>query len=299
MNDDLRSAFRWHRQAMAKRRMAGASPSLQPAVRALELAREDVAAGKRRYPSPLKPYPVATPQHDESATVASYRVERRWYVDVDRVHLRLVGKVEPDSSRFTTRDGLGWYTYPDGFSSKDGSGLCWGVVYQLSGKDGRPRYVPGYVMGGSDDDNPVLDFSDIRVGDRSEFSINPNDDPAARDAAATADSMARIAAEKECEYQEAWQAGARYADLGEQLAANRSAVLSTIRAMKGACATLRDLPEVLRTRLARSIESDLETRSELQSERRKLWAEVEHLRNSHWRSHLWSAFADGAGIAAH
>ena len=74
--------------------------------------------------------------------------------------LRYVGRVVPDSNEFDRRDDCGWHTDPDGMTFKDGSGLCFGVVYQLSGKRGNARFVGGYEFGGVDG-GPSIDFSKV------------------------------------------------------------------------------------------------------------------------------------------
>ncbi len=74
----------------------------------------------------------------------------------------------------------GWYTDPDSCTSRDGSGLCWGVVAYL----GHGRWLAGYVLGGTDCGGYHLD----RIYD-SEL-----------EAARAADEIARIVAEHEMEY---------------------------------------------------------------------------------------------------
>jgi hypothetical protein len=76
----------------------------------------------------------------------------------------------------------GWYTDPDGITSRDGDGLCWGVVAYL----GHGRYLAGYVLGGTDCGGFHLDaFYDSE-----------------REAADAADSIAENVAETERDYQQ-------------------------------------------------------------------------------------------------
>jgi hypothetical protein len=70
-----------------------------------------------------------------------------------------------------------------------------GVVYQLPGKDGAARYVAGYHYNGADDEGATLFFDTV-------YSEHGDDDKAKREAARTADEHARVAADKECDYQE-------------------------------------------------------------------------------------------------
>jgi len=241
ISPELLSAFRWHRQQRTGSFIAALRKPV-PAASALELARADVAAGKKRYPAE-RIYAPATRQ--ESGLT---------FVEVNRAGFRLVGNVEPEKAQFhNSRTGeLGWFTDPFGMSARDGTGLCWGVVYQLPGRDGKPRFVAGYVMGGMDDENPTLDLRDVRAGDYGDnWGRDPRDFDAARDMARIADSMAQRAAEEEREYQSAWQAGSLYSSLGEEVAAERADVLKLLqerKAAKGAadpsayptiCATIR------------------------------------------------------------
>ena len=79
-------------------------------------------------------------------------------------------------------DHTGWYTDPDGITSRDGDGLCWGVVAYV----GHGRYLAGYVLGGTDCGGFHLDaFYDSE-----------------REAARVADSIAEQVAEKERDYRQ-------------------------------------------------------------------------------------------------
>jgi hypothetical protein len=78
----------------------------------------------------------------------------------------------------------GWYTDPDGTSSKDGTGLCWGMIASLS----HGRFLAGYEMGGSNARTYFLEVHDTE-----------------RDACLAADEHARVIAEQERDYQQRWQ----------------------------------------------------------------------------------------------
>ena len=79
--------------------------------------------------------------------------------------LREVGDVRPDCGG---RNGVfqsggrpvGFYCNPWAESFKDGSGLAWGVVYQLPARRGVSRFVAGYQFGGVDG-GPSLDFGTV------------------------------------------------------------------------------------------------------------------------------------------
>lgn len=222
----LVQSYRWHRL----RNRAWFSPHGPvrgpiDAVTALRNAREDVEAGKRRYPS-------------ESGSAVSWQEnenprssERLAYVESpEKAGLRFVGRVMADcggrNGIWDTRDDSGWFTDPHGDGFKDGTGLCYGVVYQLPGKDGKSRFVAGYQFGGCDG-GPMIDFGTVfeepsaelvisKYGNYWSWQDNPREMDAALTAARSADSMAKSAAEEEREYQTAWQAGSMYAQTKEE-----------------------------------------------------------------------------------
>ena len=137
--------------------------------------------------------------------------------------------VTPVDSIFIGHSG-GYYDNPHGESSRDGSGLVWGVVAQLPGKGGKARFVAGYRYGSTDGNGATFDLGDIFTAEGEEH------ESAQRDAAYTADSMAQHAAETEQEYQAAWGAGSLWADLGEQVKTARTnclAILAERKAFKG------------------------------------------------------------------
>lgn len=148
--------------------------------------------------------------------------------------LRFAGRVVPDSGRdwMDTRDSCGWHTDPFGDVFKDGSGLCFGVVYQLPGRDGLARFVAGYQFGGVDG-GPTLDLTTVyTVKDETE------QEAAAyySGATAAADSLAKAAGEKEREYQTAWQAGSQYEQAKQEAQDARRECLDVLaerRAVKG------------------------------------------------------------------
>ena len=114
----------------------------------------------------------------------------------------------------------GWYTNPFGEASKDGSGLCHGVVARLAG-GGPARFVAGYRMGDHDDDDAgTFAMRALYVATSSdELDI----EQAGQDAARVADELAHMVAELESEYQAAWQAGQEYSQEGETIATARAA----------------------------------------------------------------------------
>ena len=219
---ELRDAFRWHHANMLAA-INGGRYTRHPtwvAIGAMKYARADVAAGKKRYPAPVKPYAAVSWKADNA------RGETIAYVQsVDGAGLRFVGRVVPDERRgaiWDKRGDTGWHTDPFGDVFKDGTGLCYGVVYQLPGKDGSARFVAGYEFGGTDG-GPTLDMGTVYTGE-SYWDGSPPDCDAAIDAARAADSMAKAAAEHEREYQTAWQAGSAWAQEKDELANSRATV---------------------------------------------------------------------------
>lgn len=186
------------------------------AARFLEKARADVAQGVNRYPAPVR----QTCRASESDG------------------LRYIGRVLPDqgyNNFWDTRGDCGWHTDPFGDVFKDGYGLCFGVVYQLPGRNGESRFVAGYEFGGCDG-GPTLDLSRIFTEPPCNWQYDACDLKAARDAGRHADSLAKAAAESEREYQTAWQAGNQWASLADEVKAARAdalAILKERRALKG------------------------------------------------------------------
>jgi len=299
---ELRRAFNRYRAFASPRSRAG---QIRPAWEALKEARAAMEQGMKHYASSpwRKLYPAVSWQ-DGGRRIA--------YVESpESCGLRLVGRVqaEPGMRNGYWSESSGWYTYPDGETYKDGSGLCYGLVYQLPARGGQCRFVAGYEFGGHDG-GPTIDFSDIREeSTRYSYQVvpdgkvyqgtetNPADMETARDMARAADSMAARAAEKEREYQTAWQAGNLYGETRKKYRDLRKVILRAISNIKGNCETLRALPENLREMLSERLEELLEERRELLSKMESL-KEGDYDGLQFWNRDetLQSAFNEGAGI---
>jgi hypothetical protein len=292
INQELRDAFKYHRQSQMRILTNGSrlfhSTHSKTAGWAIAQARADVAQGVKRYPSDH--YAPACKQSDGLV-----------YVEAERVGLRHVGNVEAESyggsDCWARRDSCGWYTEPGGETFKDGTGLCWGAVYQLPARDGVARFVAGYIMGGSDSDNPTLDLARIFEEKRDRYygETSAREMQAAREAARYADDMAKRAGEDEREYQTAWRAGSIYNDCTQELESIRRSALELIRDTKQNCATLRQLPESIR----HVIKGDLKAKM---ARRSKLFAKMEKLASGDYGElifypdkRLRGAFNDAAG----
>lgn len=289
MEKHLEDAFRYHRQ----RGVA--------ATAALALARADVAAGKARYPSSGRGAPGAWQQDGTGR-----RGERLYFVeDDDGRPFRVVGAVNPECRRGWLHrprkadDFTGWYTDPYGESFRDGTGLCWGVVALLPGRDGATRLVAGYQFGGTSG-GPTLDLGTVFTAERGSgdrWNTDAADLDAASDAARAADAMAQRAAEEEQNYQRAWQAGSRWAALAEEAAAIRSEILADLGERRQAAkAGLGELYSSLCARIRRDVERSLERFHAIRGQMAELRdGRAEQLYfNRHDSSHV-DAFNEGAG----
>jgi hypothetical protein len=162
--------------------------------------------------------------------------------------LRLVGYADELSPHVSH---TGWYT-----DQEYSEGCARGVVYRLPTHKGKELFVYGYA----DNENPpsaCLCF-DVTRGEAG----HP------RGAAHWADEIARLVAEQESEYQEAWRAGRAYDEAGEEVGGIRRTTLALIKEIKtvliGApniCATLRAV-----------ITSNLQEISTLRERRAELFA---------------------------
>ncbi len=137
--------------------------------------------------------------------------------------------------RYAREVHSGWYTDPDSCSSKDGTGLCWGIVARLP----HGRFLAGYEMGGS---GQQVFFCDVHDDERT--------------AANMADQHARVVAERECEYQQRWREAQELQDkietglrrLRELLALRHRKCMEYVRAeLADVIESIRDARETLAT----------------------------------------------------
>lgn len=287
----IQSAFRFHLQN--PRRVVTSRgldfPNGTRAIDALTLARADVASGKARYPAPMTGHKMRA-GHDADKPGSVY-VE-----NPESFGLRLVGRVQADTPRgdvWDSRDSSGWYDNPHG-ESRGGSGLIYGLVYQLPARKGQSRFVAAY-QNGCNDSGALIDFGTVYTSEPGGTWGSAQDDDAARDAARAADSMAEKAAESEREYQTARRAGSDYAQEAETIAEARQealAILSERRAVKGKgnypalCAAIRS-----------QVESLLATIAEARTKRADLAnGDAEGLYFWNGDSELRAAFCEGANL---
>lgn len=121
----------------------------------------------------------------------------------------------------------GHYLDPEG----DGE-LAVGVVYQMTGKDGRARYVPAIAdpFNGQPGKGPaMLALADLETAE----GPSPEDaERAARRAARRADQLAEYYAESEREFQEAFRAGQEARERAAEARAEGLAYVAAVKALR-------------------------------------------------------------------
>lgn len=302
--DELRSAFRFHMaaQRMNAPRVPMTARTHEPAEFvdrepqrffqrnasiALRNAREDVAAGTKRYVSApgRKPLPGTKEASDRAERIqaAEERGYRGVYIESEKAGgFRFVGYADVISSRHASRaiDHTGWFT------SDDQGETFRGAVLQLPARKGRIRLVAAYLE--STNGGYVLDLSLGAVFEEEigSDSSDPCEHDSAMEAARTADSFAEREAERERDYQEAWRAGQDWSDLGDGIATARKAALQILRERRSLPAGL-DKPA-----LCAAIREKVES---LVDEIRKARAKREELVSLPLSRTLAEAFNEGAG----
>jgi hypothetical protein len=260
---DLQNAFRYHmRLFMASRSMTCNgytaklwrdldAPHGGMAKRAIAAARNDVAAKKLRYPGPIRP------RHRISETDG----------------LRSVGRVIPDNTRgniWDSRGDTGWHVNPYGDVFKDGWGLCFGVVYQLPGRNGQSRFVAGYDFGGCDG-GPTIETSRIYT---------------------------------ESQYQCAWRAGSEFAQLGESIRSDKAELKALLAERKAAIRAANqkaapEIPTICRA-IKRRVSALLESIADARKQRGELaGGDTPELYFWPGEARLQVAFCEGANLKAY
>lgn len=251
VSDELKTAYLYHRRLTGEYRAAGC----------LKSARKDVAAGKKRYP-PVG-WPRLTGGTWQNPTERQYQHLRGGYALPERPGWRVTGYADELSDAVRHE---GWYTTEDNFADS----TIRGIVLQLPARKGQPLYVPGYEESSGG-------FCTVWPGERT-------DDKA--DAATQADRLAEIAAEREREYQEAWSAGSRVADMESEAERQRM--------------TLRDLGRTMRQARADGVASEVwavlvDRVADLRESISETYSKRDRVRDS-VPSHLANAYNEGKGI---
>lgn len=241
LTPELIDAFRFHRQRL--------NPRHWNAAHALEAARKDVTANKKRYPH-------TSPQSMRGGEpFAAYGEKAMTWFENPEAHLRFVGKAHDIINLRHT----GWYI--DDMQHE----TTHGVVYQLPARNGKTQYLYGYADTWSGANGACL-------------SLDIADDK--EDAARWADGIAERFAESEREYREAGSARMQFDDLGAEISAARKSCLALIREFKANRVTFGDMPEIRKTVCAHveSYRSDIE---KARDEREKL--ESNYGRHDGWK----------------
>lgn len=258
----LKSAYRYHR-------LKG-----RPALPALTAARQDLSNHKERY--------AGGPHGYGKPFVAYGSRHMRWIESPAYAGLRFVGYADEicKSIKHT-----GWYLDPDGDSS------IRGAVYQMAGRNGRPRFVAGY--NDPNIDGPAcLAFDEVFTGEQTDYQYYTHD--AAVDAARHADSIAESYAEKERDYQRAWQAGSKYYHLGESIKDNRSRALALFAERRAARIEAGNTYPAICQLIDSKIWSIWESIQENRAERQLL---MDGMHSEYWFSDSErSGFNDGANL---
>ena len=285
---DTYRACRHYTYDYTGKRYGGVRATPLPALEAFKKAKE--VQGKRYY---SKAYPDG-----------HWNDKRTEYVltDDDSSFLMRVGCVTTSGSRryayrdtWQSKEGeSGWYTDPYGDCFKDGTGLCYGVVYVMRKRDSL-LFVPGYQFGGVEG-GPVLSFKDAFESDNLKDSYNDwQTYDAALDAARCADDLAKYAAESEREYQAAWQAGNQWADKRGEISTERKALIELLRErrkVKG----IDGVPSIC-SALTSQVRNMLQGIRDLQAECEALFeGRHDYLGFYRGESRLVDAFNEGAGL---
>lgn len=180
---------------------------------ALECARHRDAAGAKYFSND---WPWNRGQWNVTPIEHRKGKDGAWIENTKSAGLRFVAYAD----ELTNIRHKGWFTNPNFFDE-----VLRGAVWQLPARNGAARFVAGYV----DPNNEGAAFVDLN--DIHE-ARGDNTEDAKRGAAYAADSLAERVAEREREYNEQWQAGARWADLGERLAELRRETLAFIAELK-------------------------------------------------------------------
>lgn len=223
------------------------------ATDAIRLARDDIAAGTKRYLSASAWNPKFS---------AFGESHMRWIENPSACGLRFVGYADD----LTRLNHTGWHLdYDDGETAR-------GIVYQMPARDGSPIFVCGYAdpwqrRKGHEYTNPAALSFDVIYGESGYFSTHASDNPDAADAGRFADRITEIMAESEREYQLAWSARSRFEDCADEIKTIRRGALdliADIKRIRAACSITNGSAAclALRAQLSKMLESIRELRDQ-------------------------------------
>lgn len=182
----------------------------------------------------------------------------------------------------------GYYDNSGAESAPDGSGLVIGIVAQLRGRDGCARFIPGYRFGSYEDIAGTFDTRDIYESTGDDY------ESAWRDAAHAADGLAASKAEAMRDADSAYQAGARWARLGDDIAEARQACLALLAERRAAMAQAGGRLPAICNALRDTVAGYCQTIAEARAERAELASGAADC--LWWDSSNLSDFASGAEL---
>lgn len=208
-----------------------------------------------------------------------------WLQWVESVPFRLAGFAD----ELARLGHSGWHTDPEG----DGE-LARGIVYQMAGRDGRARYIPG--IADPYNNGPAM----LALGDAitAEGPEEWQAEEAAKEAARRADRLAEIYAERERDYQEAWWAGRGAREKAKEARDAGAEYVAAARALRARLAVRHGLglvglsPDDCRA-LARAALADLRAACEAYKEARDTAREFISDSRPGRRDDLRAAWAEG------
>lgn len=245
-------------------------------------AKQAIGAARRNLETGEKFYGASWPWALGAGNVTRQRKERpgdnyAWIENTESAGMRFAGFADELAPRAVNHKG--WYNSPDNIFGE----VYRGAVWQLPGRDGVARFLAGYVA--PDSGGAAFVCLDIisEAPLHCEQSQDKANDDAKREAALRADSIAEREAEKEREYNEQWQAGARWSDLGEQCADIRRELLALLGEMKA-------------ERKARGASGETICKT-LRAAVRNMLADIEKMRGE--RAEPFRGYGDSDGFAEH
>lgn len=258
------------------------APGMEEATAALAKARAALQSGRAwKYAGPIW----------RRGYCGTWQKERgHFYAEDAKGLFRNVEKAAEVGGRYDRIRGIATGYYCDPWQES----LCVAYVVQLPSRKGRARFAPGYQF---EDSESGLTVDLSRLFEGEEGDSDQENTGARKEAARAADQLAERAAEQEQDYQTAWAAGARFADLKaeeEEARAEALAILKERRKARGLdpsgfpalCAALRGQVAALCRQIAKSRKARAKL-AEGQAEELYFWNGEERLR---------AAFCEAAGL---
>lgn len=209
MNDELLRLYKDARSYKCGEYLSDAPP--YSATHALRTARKLLERGEKRY-SDAWPWQRGA----YNVTRQTDRRDEAWIENTKSAGLRFVGYADEICGRAI--DHKGWFTSENGWNGE----VLRGAVWQLPARKGIPRFLGGYV----DPNNEGAAYVDLEIFEGEKGG--EDNDEAKRDAAMRGDGIAERDAEREREYNEAWQAGNEWSELGDEIAETRQETLALL-----------------------------------------------------------------------